>query len=235
MVHLGIIPDGNRRWCKKNNNNMDNIISYYEKLLIQFIDRYKNKKKLPKHLQDITEISFYVASIDNINRKDKTKDMIFNIIKYLFKIYENPKLFLKKQQINLTEEQLNNIKNIFYQTNFNFIGEIDILPIEIQNILNKIKKYNQNNKYSLHFAIAYDYYKDIQSYNNNNYKNYIRNQSNIDLILRTGGEFRTSGFFPTKAIYSELFILKKLWPEITLNDFIKVLKKFKNRNRRYGK
>ena len=234
MVHLGIIPDGNRRWCKKNNKDIDNIINYYENILIEFINKNKNKKKLPKYFRDITDISFYVASKDNMKRKDKTKDMIFNIIKYLYEIYENPKLFLKKHKINLTEEQLNNIQTIFNQININFIGDIDTLPIEIQNILNEIKKYNKNNKYSLHFAIAYDYYKDIQSYNNSNYKNYIRNQSNIDLILRTGGEFRTSGFFPTKTIYSELFVIKKLWPEINLNDFNNVLRSFKNRNRRYG-
>tara|TARA_B100001094_G_scaffold332055_1_gene402559 strand:- start:439 stop:1146 length:708 start_codon:yes stop_codon:yes gene_type:complete len=235
MVHLGIIPDGNRRWCKKNNKDIDNIINYYENILIEFVNKYKNKKKLPKYFRNITDISFYIASKDNMKRTDKTKDIIFNIIKFLYKIYENPKLFLKKHKINLTEEQLNNIHTIFNQININFIGEIDTLPTEIQNILNKIKKYNKNNKYSLHFAIAYDYYKDIQSYNNSNYKNYIRNQSNIDLILRTGGEFRTSGFFPTKTIYSELFILKKLWPEINLNDFNNILRSFKNRNRRYGK
>ena len=235
MVHLGIIPDGNRRWATKNYYDINNIISNYEQILINFINKYKNKKKISKYLKNITDISFYILSIDNMNRTDDTVDILFKIIKYLYSIYKDPIEFLKKHNINYTEEQYNNIQELFNQTNITFIGDLDKLPSEIQNILNQFKKYNKDNKYNLYFAIAYDYYKDIQSYNNLNYKYYIRNQPNIDLILRTGGEYRTSGFFPTKIIYSELFILKKLWPEIILDDFINVLKKYHNRSRRFGK
>ena len=45
MVHIGIIPDGNRRWCKKNYYDINNIIEYYEKLLIEFIKKNNKKKK----------------------------------------------------------------------------------------------------------------------------------------------------------------------------------------------
>ena len=242
MVHIGIIPDGNRRWCQKNNinfyNHNNDIIVNYEKIIIDFINKHeylKNKKRIPKHLKNITEVSFYISSIDNMKRIDNTKYIVLNLIKYIYEIYKDPKQYLDKMNIDYTDEQYNNINNIIQQINIDFIGEIDILPIEIQDILKKVKRYNKDNKYSIHFAIAYDYFKDIQSYKNTNYINYIRKQSDIDLIFRTGGEYRTSGFFPTKTIYSELFILKKLWPEVTFNDFKNVLRKFNNRSRRFGK
>jgi undecaprenyl diphosphate synthase len=73
------------------------------------------------------------------------------------------------------------------------------------------------------------------NYGNNNITNYNREQSNIDILFRSGGEKRISGFFPTKVLYSELFFEKKLWPEITLDDLNRIVKLFKKRERRFGK
>ena len=90
-------------------------------------------------------------------------------------------------------------------------------------------------KYILNLAIAYDYNKDFINYGHDIFKNYIRKQSNIDFVLRTGGESRISGFFPTKTLYSELFFSKKMWPDITIVDINNYIRKFKNRDRRFGK
>ena len=56
MVHLGIIPDGNRRWANKNYYDINNIISNYEQILINFINKYKNKKKISKYFKPIKKI-----------------------------------------------------------------------------------------------------------------------------------------------------------------------------------
>ena len=98
-----------------------------------------------------------------------------------------------------------------------------------------IQKKKNEDLFVLNIAIAYDYNKDMINYGKNELENYNRNQSNIDLVFRSGGEKRISGFFPTKIIYSELFFEKKLWPDITLNHLNIVIKKYFHRNRRYGK
>ena len=171
-----------------------------------------------------------------MSRNDNTKDIIYKIIRYIYNnIYKNPKMYLEKLKITYNNEQYNKFYNFFNNLNINFIGELHKLPEDIQKMLNEMKKNIITNKYNLHFALAYDYYNDIKNYGNENNINYNRKQSNIDLILRTGGEYRTSGFFPTKSIYSELFILKKLWPEITYNDFVNTLIKYNKRSRRFGK
>jgi undecaprenyl diphosphate synthase len=235
MVHIGIIPDGNRRWCKKNNLNNEDIFDYYIFKIIEFIKVIKNKKKCSKYLKNINEISFYISSIDNMNRKDNTKMIIYNLIRKINKQFtkEMLKSFLEKH--DMYDDFYNKLINFYNLLNINFIGEISKLPEDIQLIINKIKKYNTKNKYTINFAIYYDYYKDIENYNKNDNNEYNRIQSNIDLIIRTGGEYRISGFFPTKTIYSELFILKKYWPDIKYNDFINILKKYNNRDRRFGK
>ena len=51
----------------------------------------------------------------------------------------------------------------------------------------------------------YNYNNDLLNYKNNDMIHYNREQSNIDLLFRSGGEKRISGFFPTKTLYSELF------------------------------
>lgn len=235
MVHIGIIPDGNRRWCKKNNYEIDTLLQHWSNIIIKSIHK-NSTRRMSKYLQDITEVSFYVCSIDNINRNDKTKYLIFDLIRFIFNIYKDSKKFMAEQKLEYTEENYNKGQDFLKDLTINFVGDINLLPKDIQKILKEVQKNNKpENKYTLNLAIAYDYHKDILNFGRTDLKNYTREQSDIDLVFRSGGEYRTSGFFPTKTLYSELFFLKKLWPEVTVDDFINVMKKFQKRNRRFGK
>ncbi|MEM5783360.1 MAG: polyprenyl diphosphate synthase, partial [Candidatus Aenigmatarchaeota archaeon] len=64
---------------------------------------------------------------------------------------------------------------------------------------------------------------------------YTGNLPYPDIIIRTGGEKRISNFLLWQSAYSELFFLDKMWPEITKEDFIQVLKEFEKRERRFGR
>ena len=55
-----------------------------------------------------------------------------------------------------------------------------------------------------------------------------------DLIIRTGGEFRLSGYFPWQSVYSELYFTKTLWPEFTPEELDKALADYQRRERRFG-
>ncbi len=59
--------------------------------------------------------------------------------------------------------------------------------------------------------------------------------SEPDIIVRTGGTQRLSGFMPWQSTYSELYFCDKLWPEFSRGDFDDVLKSYDSRERRYGK
>ena len=56
-----------------------------------------------------------------------------------------------------------------------------------------------------------------------------------DILIRTGGYQRLSNFLLWQMAYTELFFLKKLWPDFNSNDLIKIIKKYKNIQRNYGK
>ena len=72
-----------------------------------------------------------------------------------------------------------------------------------------------------------------------NYKNfeknlYTKNISNPDILIRTGGYQRLSNFLLWQMAYTELFFLKKLWPDFNSTDLLKIIKKFKKIKRNYG-
>ena len=214
MIHLGIIPDGNRRFLKKISNK--NLITIWEDNFKRLINEFiKEKDNKYENLKKINEISIYVCSIDNLKRNDNTKENVFTVLKSILILIKN-ELFIKDL------------------VNINFIGDIHLLPKDLQKLMKESKQKLKGDRLKINLAIAYDYNKDIQNFKIIN-SNYRRNQSNIDLVFRSGGEKRLSGFFPTKTIYSELFFNDKLWPEITLKDLDLVLDEFSQRNRRFGK
>lgn len=148
---------------------------------------------------------------------------------------DNKELYIEKENIDKVEKLMN------INWKINFIGDIELLSDEIKAIINEIQINNEkeiNPEYkifTINLAIAYDYNKDLLNYSNNNLTNYNRVQSNIDILFRSGKEKRTSGFFPTKILYSELFFIDKYWPDVTLKILNNTVKKFYERNRRFGK
>lgn len=220
MVHLGIIPDGNRRWCVENNIPKDKLSSIWLNNVIEMVNELLdlNENKY-EYLSKIDEFSIYICSIDNFDRDDNTIKLIFHFLKEIFKI----NIFKKLNKYNYI---------------LNFIGEIDKLPPDIQDFISKNKAIynNENSKtITINFALAYSYENDLCNYGVNNNNNYNRNQSDIDILFRSGKEKRISGFFPTKILYSELFFTDKYWPDINLDYLNNLVKKFCERNRRFGK
>ena len=59
-------------------------------------------------------------------------------------------------------------------------------------------------------------------------------QPEVDLLIRTSGERRLSGFLPLEACYAELIFIQRLWPDFTLNDLDEALIEYEQRQRRFG-
>ena len=223
MVHIGIIPDGNRRWYKKQHNIITALQDIWMKITLNIFDAIANiDNNKYKQLSDIDEVSIYICSIDNLNRTDGTNDIIYNFVRKLW-----------KEVSDVTTNK--SIRSILDRTQINIVGDIEILPNDIQSILQNLSIRKENPRCTVNLALAYDYNKDMINYGVGNIASYNRNQSNIDMVFRCGREKRTSGFFPTKTIYSEWFFNDKLWPEVTLCDIDNVIKEYKQRNRRFGK
>ena len=113
---------------------------------------------------------------------------------------------------------------------------------------NAEKKTKNNNKLQINLALNYGskteilhslkkMYKKKQDINFKNFEKnlYTYNIPNPDILIRTGDTKRLSNFLLWQLAYSEIFFEKKLWPEFNEKDYNKVLKKFKNIKRNFGK
>ena len=63
---------------------------------------------------------------------------------------------------------------------------------------------------------------------------YTEGQPDPDLVIRTSGEIRTSGFLTWQAVYSEYIFIEKNWPDFTEQDLDDAIEVYKNRNRKFG-
>ena len=76
---------------------------------------------------------------------------------------------------------------------------------------------------------------DVSDINEESFSDALYMKDCPDLIIRTGGDRRTSNFLPWQGTYSEWFFLDKMWPEFDKSDLIKVIEEFNSRERRFGR
>ncbi len=156
------------------------------------------------------------------------------------------KKFIVSQREDLSE---NNIR-------LNIIGQKHKLPLDVQKELDTTMELTKDNKKMLlNLALSYGSREEIttavkQIAEKIESKDldprditqdlicdhlYTRAMPDPDLIIRTGGEYRLSNFLLWQAAYSEIYISDTLWPDFTESEFIKILKNFQKRDRRFGK
>ena len=133
MIHLGIIPDGNRRWCKERNIDLNELPNVWKDFLLKLIKEFE-KLDLQNYqeFKKINEISIYLASIDNINRRDNIKEILHNIIKKVINIINYPEEFIEEETIQIWSNYTKDI-------GLNVIGDMKLLTIDIQLMIQKLK------------------------------------------------------------------------------------------------
>ena len=131
-----------------------------------------------------------------------------------------------------------------------FFGRIAIFPNIIREMIRRLEEATSGGqrKYQLNLMLGYGGREEIVDAINNIIQSGKKNidEKTIseslytkfpdpDLIIRTSGEQRLSGFMPWQSSYSELYFSKKLWPDFSKSDFVTALKDYAKRKRRYGK
>ncbi|PIZ53826.1 di-trans,poly-cis-decaprenylcistransferase [Candidatus Woesearchaeota archaeon CG_4_10_14_0_2_um_filter_33_10] len=141
-----------------------------------------------------------------------------------------------------------------YKIKINIIGRHYLFPKKVQEKIKKVIDITKDyNNYKINIALAYggreeilDAVKkvaekiknkelDIKDVNEYTFAENLYMNTEPDLIIRTGGDRRTSNFLPWQSIYSEWFFLEKMWPEFEKEDLVKVIEEYKQRQRRFGK
>lgn len=230
--HIAIILDGNRRWAKRN-------------LIMKIDGHFRGADAVEKLLDwceelNIKIITLYVLSAENLNRKDDELDYLYELInERLHKLYNDPRIHKNRMKVKA-------------------IGSIELLPDFLRDILNKLEDTTKDyDDHYLNIAIAYggqnelvDAIKKIGSkikdgsldvnqidkevIESSLYTSHLP-QSSPDMILRTSGEKRLSGFLLWQSAYSELVFMDVYWPEFRKIDLMRAIRTFQKRGRRLGK
>lgn len=219
--HVGIIPDGNRRFGKKYGLSLSQA---YEK----GIEKLREVCEWSKEI-GIKILTVWGFSTENFNRKVQEKVMFF--------------LLLHRK----VKELLDSAKERRLGFKIKLIGRIDWFPWYLRNSLKKLESLSKEGELQLNIALGYGGRQEIieavnqilktgkKRVTEEEFSKFLWLSESPDLIIRTSGEQRLSGFLPWQSTYSEFVFLKPLWPELTKKDFLKAIREFGRRQRRFGK
>jgi undecaprenyl diphosphate synthase len=225
--HIGIIMDGNGRWAKK--RGMPRVMGHRRGV------RTARETVITARELGIEALTLYAFSRENWKRPASEVGTLMELL------HE----YLKNE---LTEMVKNNIR---LQT----IGEISMLPAKVQDILEEVMETtSENTGMILTLALSYGgrhelvkaFRKmaeeclagklDTENINEQLVSAYLDTSDlpDPDFIIRTSGEFRLSNFLLYQSAYAELYVTSTLWPDFNREEFLKALRSFESRERRFG-
>ena len=231
-AHIGIILDGNRRWARS--HSLDPSMGHYygadktEEVLRWCLDL------------GIKTITLYVFSTENFNRPRRE-------VERLMELFEE-RLQRLKEDRDIHE----------HKVRVKVIGRINLLPRRLQRIIREIEAMTKDyDEHFLNLAIAYGGRAEIidaarkiakkvlngelsiedideETFERNLYTSHLPKQD-LDLIIRTSGEERLSGFLLYQSAYSELCFIDVYWPEFRRIDLLRAIRTYQSRKRRFGR
>ena len=225
--HIAIIMDGNRRWAREKGietkeghkagaENLENIAKYCNEIGIKYLTVYafstENWKRSKEEVSAlIILLKSYLKKFSKSANKENIKIKILGNIDVL----EDG----LKKSINETIEKTKNNTGLTLNIAFNYGGRD-----EITNAMKKIAKKVIDNEIKLE-----DINEDLITKNL-----YTEKQPDPDLLIRPGGELRTSNFLPWQLVYTEFYFTDKYWPDFDKDELMKAIQTFNKRNRKFG-
>jgi len=228
LRHIGIIPDGNRRWAKSR-GAATTLVGHKIGL-----DRVKQLCiSLIKH--KIEYVTLYCFSSENWNRSVEEITYLMDLFRSLFDDADN---FLQKNGVRIET-----------------VGDLTRLPEDLQDKISILKEKTKNNdKITVICAISYSGREEIIRATKKIAQDVLNQKVGIDeideqkfesyldlpgvpypdVVVRTS-ERRISNFLLWEIAYSELIFLDKFWPDLTEKDIQSIIDDFSKRKRRYGK
>lgn len=225
--HIAFIMDGNGRWAKA-----------------RHLPRHLGHKEACNRIVDIVEdcqdydidvVSLYAFSTENWKRPQDEIDHLFDYLE----------LFFKREIKRLMKDEIKVIIS----------GDITPLPEKTKKTIHETLELTKNNKRTvLNICLNYggmqeivkatkeiaeevkDGKLDIKDIDLSLFENhlYTKGLPNVDLLVRTSGEMRTSNYLPWQLAYAEFIFTPIQWPDFRRKQLVECFKEYNNRNRRFG-
>ena len=230
--HIAIILDGNRRWAS--NKSAQRVLGH--------IAGADTAEKLLEwcHEIGITTITLYLLSTENLQRSSEEVSELFD-------------LFYERLSRLLTDERIRR-----FGIRVKALGRLELLTPDVRKVLQDLEEKTKGNSNAfLNIAIAYGGRTEIldsvrkiaievkegkilpeeieqSTIEKTLYTAHLPNPD-PDLVIRTSGEERLSGFLLWQSAYSELVFLDEYWPDFRKIDLMRAVRTYQKRARRYGK
>ena len=228
--HIGLIHDGHRRYARR-----ENLLSYEVSYKIGMV-RFKECLSWCDEL-GIDYVTSWLLSKENLSRPEEELEPYFIVLNELFEEL-------------IIDDLVDNFK-------IQFIGSIDLLPNYLKKTINKLQEVRAGGEKTITIALGYggrqeildaikslvienkekDLEELVEEINDEQIREhlYLPDAPDIDLIIRTSGESRLSGFLLWQSAYSEFIFQDVYWPEFRKIDFLRCLREYAQRERRFGK
>jgi len=221
--HIAFICDGNRRWARA--KGLPTLLGHKEG--VEAIKRVV-KRAAEINLENLT---FFCFSTENFDRSKEEIDYLFDLFREVIK--------LKKD-----------FKKDGYR--FHHTGDRSLLPEDMINVIDELERdTKEGTKGTINIALAYGGRNDIvnatkrmirenvnpDDITEESFKDYLTtgDMPDVDLLVRTSGEQRVSGFLLYNMAYAEFYFVKKHWPSFKANDLDDCIIEYQKRHRRFGK
>ena len=226
--HLALVLDGNRRWARA--RGMPSWMGHLKGGLPEGDNVLQWCLEL-----GIPQISMWVLSTENLDRPKKEVEAILEAV------YRGLEIMEKKQSI-LDK----------YEVNVRFIGDLSRLPPKMLKVMGKIMQKTANFQkkflnvmiaYGSHFELTETFKKiaekvmktGIITITAKDIEQNLLVPTPVDLVIRTGGMNRMSGFMMWQSAYAEIYFTKTLWPDFTKKELIKAIKWYNSVQKNFGR
>ena len=226
--HIAMIMDGNRRWAKKRGlppqlghsegaDAMQKIAEYCSNIGVKYMtvfafstENWKRSKEEVDYLMDLLE-----KCIKDFDKKFKNRDVRIKLLGDITRLPES-----LQEGIRDIEERTKDKTGLTVNLAINYGGRAEIvsatkaIALDIAN--GKLKLDDINDEL-------------VSTYM------YTSGMPDPDLVIRTGGELRLSGFLTWQSVYSEFYYTNCLWPDFDEEELDKAIEEYNNRKRNFGK
>ncbi len=225
--HIGIIMDGNRRWAKskmlpvklghrQGAETLKKIVRYANNIGIKHLTVYafstENWKRSEEEVNAL--MSLLQGYLNDFTKEADTENIVIRVLGDVTRLSEE----LQKGIASSIERTKNNT-GIIFNIALNYGGRAEMIKA-MQEISEEVKSGKLKSE-------------EITEEMVSNYL-YTKGQPDADLIIRTSGEMRLSGFLMWQSVYSEILILDKYWPEFSEEDLDLAIEEYQKRNRKFG-
>ena len=222
--HVAIIPDGNRRWARE--RGMQGSDGHRASITYEKISSLLNEAKQ----LGISHFTFWGFSTDNWKRDAKEIEIIFDLAVDILRLFRE--------------------KVLEHQVRFRHFGRRDRLPARLVQEIEQLEEATkQFTKHSLHICLDYGGRDElaravnrilkagVEQVNEDDVLHYLDTEGvpDLDLIIRTSGEQRTSGFMPYQGTYAELYFTDLHFPDFGPEQLRVAVEEFSRRKRTFGK